>query len=120
MSIIEAQKPEGYEAWAEKAKQTLKEHPEVFETAEGAVAHDEGRHIKETRGGTVFVTTKPTKEYDELTVEWDGEPDSGGELEGTRTTAERKGQAAEHGRERPGTDTKTVAWDPEPPLSAEQ
>jgi NADH dehydrogenase (ubiquinone) 1 alpha subcomplex subunit 5 len=119
MSIISAVKPEGYEAWAEKAKATLAEHPEVFETKVGSVAHDEGRHIKETKGGTVFISTKPEKEYDELTVEWDGEADSGGELEGTRTMAERKGQA-DLAKERPGIDTKTVQWDPEPPLTAEQ
>jgi NADH dehydrogenase (ubiquinone) 1 alpha subcomplex subunit 5 len=119
MGLIESIKPAGYEEWSAKAKATLQEHPEVFETKEGTVAHDEGRHTKEVIGGKVFITTKAEKEYDELAVEWDGELDSGGELEGTRTTAERKGQAA-MGKERPGTDTKTVAWDPEPPLSAEQ
>lgn len=120
MNIIEAVEPEGYKEWAAKAKATLAEHPEVFETKEGGVSHDGGRHVKETKNGRMFVTTKPDNEYDELTVEWDGEKDTGGELEGSRTMEERKGQAALHARERPTSDTKTVHWDPEPPLNAEQ
>merc|ERR1712093_843728 len=59
MAIVSAVEPEGYKAWAEKARQTIKEHPEVFNTAEGSVAHDEGRHVKEVIGGAQFVTSKP-------------------------------------------------------------
>merc|ERR1711964_775632 len=84
MAIVSAVEPEGYKAWAEKARQTIKEHPEVFNTAEGSVAHDEGP-----------------------------------QLEGSRTAAERKGQS-EWSKERPGSDVKTVKWDPEPPLTSEQ
>merc|ERR1712093_219624 len=32
MAIVSAVEPEGYKAWAEKARQTIKEHPEVFNT----------------------------------------------------------------------------------------
>lgn len=120
MNIVEAVEPAGFAEWSAKANATVAEHPDVFSTKEGGVAHDGSRHVKEVKNGRTFITTKQEKEYDELTVEWDGETDSGGELEGVRTTAERKGQAASHGRERPGTDTKTVKWDPEPPLNAEQ
>lgn len=111
--------PEGYRAWADKAKQTLADHPEVFNTAEGTVAHDEGRHVKEVIGGRSFVTSKPEREYDERIVEWDSEKDEGPQLEGTRTAAERKVQQS-WGIERPGSEIKTVQWEPEPPLTADQ
>merc|ERR1711964_674424 len=104
MAIVSAVEPEGYKAWAEKARQTIKEHPEVFNTAEGSVAHDEGRHVKEVIGGAQFVTSKPEDGHDELLTEWAGE---------------RKGQS-EWSKERPGSDVKTVKWDPEPPLTSEQ
>jgi len=52
-------------------------------------------------------------------VEWDGEEYTGGELEGTRTEKERKGQSV-IGMKRPGSDKKTVQWDPEPALTVEQ
>jgi NADH dehydrogenase (ubiquinone) 1 alpha subcomplex subunit 5 len=119
MNIISAVEPEGYKAWAEKARKTLEEHPEVFTTPEGGVDHDGARHERIDVGGKVFVGSRIEKEYDELNVEWDGEKDEGPELEGTRTKAERKGQIV-WGLQRPGTDTKTVEWEAEPPLSAEQ
>ncbi|PSS25855.1 hypothetical protein M430DRAFT_64358 [Amorphotheca resinae ATCC 22711] len=118
MSIVSSVVPEGYAQWAEKAKKILAEHPDVFNTPEGGVEHDEGRHVKETRAGQTFVTTKVDPEYDDTVVEWDGEKGEA-ELEGVRTTAERKGQRV-LGKERPGIDTKTVEWEPEPALTAEQ
>lgn len=111
--------PAGYEEWAAKAKKIVEEHPEVFNTPEGGVDYDGGRHLKETFAGRSFVTTQLDQEYDDTRDEWDGEPDSGGELEGTRSTAERKGQAI-LGMKRPGEDKKQIRWDPEPPLSSDQ
>lgn len=119
MAIVTAVEPEGYKAWAAKAKQTIAEHPEVFNTPEGQVAHDGGRHFKEVIDGKQFVTSKPEDEHDEISTEWDGEKDAGPELEGSRTGKERAGQI-EWGAQRPGSDTKTVQWDAEPPLTAEQ
>lgn len=120
LSIIESIKPEGFDEWNAKAKAIVAEHPDVFETAEGGVAHDGGRHVKKTRNGMTFIESQTPPEYDDQKVEWDGEKDSGGELEGPRSMEERKGQAEALAKERPGTDTKTVKWEPEPPLSAEQ
>jgi NADH dehydrogenase (ubiquinone) 1 alpha subcomplex subunit 5 len=34
LKIVEAVKPEGYDAWAERAKKQIAEHPEVFNTPE--------------------------------------------------------------------------------------
>ncbi len=119
MSIISAVEPEGYKEWAEKAKRVIKENPEVFNTPEGGVDHDEGRHLRLLRDGKMFVRTKVDDEYDDTTDEWDGEENLGAELEGTRTTEERKGQSTLR-LERPGSDTKTITWEEEPALTAEQ
>ena len=119
MSIVSGIVAEGYKEWSEKAKKLIDEHPEVFNTPAGGVAHDGGKHLKETRGGLHFVTTKVVQEVDDTREEWDGEEDSGGELEGPRSTDERKGQSVIF-MERPGEDTKQIEWEPEPALTAEQ
>ncbi|CZT03743.1 probable NADH-ubiquinone oxidoreductase 29.9 kDa subunit [Rhynchosporium agropyri] len=119
MAIVSAVVPEGHAEWSEKAKQTIAEHPEVFNTPEGGVAHDGERHVKEEIQGKTFVTSKPEDEHDEITTEWDGERDDGPQLEGSRTQVERQSQK-EWGLKRPGSDTKTVKWEPEPPLTADQ
>ncbi|KAE9363634.1 NADH-ubiquinone oxidoreductase-like protein 299 kDa subunit [Stipitochalara longipes BDJ] len=119
MSIVSAVEPEGYKEWSEKAKKVIAEHPEVFNTPEGGVDHDMGRHLKILRDGKVFVRSKVDQEVDDTTEEWDGEENLGPELEGTRSTEDRKGQSI-LGLKRPGEDTKTVVWEEEPPLTAEQ
>lgn len=119
MSIVNGIVAEGYNEWSEKAKKLIAENPEVFNTPEGGVAHDSGKHLKETKGGLHFVTTREEEEVDYTREEWDGEEDSGGELEGTRSTEDRKGQSVIF-MERPGEDTKQMHWEPEPPLTAEQ
>ena len=119
MNIVSAVEPEGYKEWAEMAKKTIAENPEVFNTPAGGVDHDGGRHLKEIKDGRQFVTSRVDKVVDDTTEEWDGEENLGPELEGTRTTAERKGQRVLR-TERPGEDTKTVQWDPEPALTADQ
>lgn len=119
LKIINSVVPAGFEEWSAKAKKIVAEHPEVFNTPEGGVDYDKGRHLKETFDGRNFVTTKLDVELDDSVNEWDGEEDLGPELEGTRNTAERKGQSV-LGMKRPGEDEKQIKWDPEPPLSADQ
>ena len=121
LKIVESIKPPGWEEWAEKAKARIAEHPEVFNTPEGGVDHEGGtfgKHVKIVRQGKTFVTTQNQQEVDEQEEEWDGEV---GEivLEGPRTTAERA-NLKDIGRMRPGSDQKTVTWEPEPPLEASQ
>lgn len=110
--------PEGYEEWSAKASKTMAEHPEVFTTPEGGVSHDGGRHTKQVKNDNVFVRSKFEPEVDWSKEEWDGEQGAP-ELEGVRTTAERKHQKV-LGMERPGEDEKQVTWEPEPPLTADQ
>lgn len=119
LKIITSVIPVGFEEWSRKAKKIIADHPEVFNTPEGGVDYERGRHLKETIHGRSFVTTKLDMDIDVINDEWDGEEDNRPELEGTRTTKERKGQSV-LGMKRPGEDEKQVKWDPEPPLSAEQ
>jgi NADH dehydrogenase (ubiquinone) 1 alpha subcomplex subunit 5 len=119
LKIVEAVKAEGYDAWAERANKKIAEHPEVFNTPEGGVAHEEGKHIQVVRHGRSFVSTRLKDEPDERLEEWDGEEVGAPELEGTRTTEERAGQKVV-GMKRPGSDEKTVTWEQEPPLEASQ
>lgn len=111
--------PEGYEAWKVKAEKTIAEHPEVFNTPEGGVDHEEGKHVKDVKGGRVFVTSKVERKVDDTTEEWDGEVNEGPELEGTRSASDRRGQAV-IGMKRPGSDEKSVVWETEPKLTVEQ
>lgn len=119
LKIINSVVPAGFEEWLAKAKKIVAEHPEVFNTPEGGVDYDKGRHLKETFNGRSFVTTRVDVELDDDANEWDGEEDLGPELEGTRSTAERKGQSV-LGMKRPGEDEKQIKWEPEPPLTADQ
>jgi len=119
LNIVEKVVPEGYEAWKVKAEKTIAEHPEVFNTPEGGVDHEEGKHVKDVKGGRVFVTSKVERKVDDTTEEWDGEVNEGPELEGTRSASDRRGQAV-IGMKRPGSDEKSVVWETEPKLTVEQ
>jgi len=108
----------------------MSEHPDAFETPAGGVPFEGGKFIKETIGGAgkkgdgkvrgVFVLRKEEDEVDLDKDEWDGEVNEGPELEGVRTTEERRGQAEYLGRERPGSEAKSVELDVEPRLTVEQ
>ena len=119
MKIVSAVVPEGWKEWSEKANQTIKDHPEVFNTPAGEVAHEGGKHLREIKAGLSFVTTKAEQEYEEREDEWDREKYTGGELEGIRSAEARKDQET-IGAERPGSDFKTVKWEPEPILTIDQ
>ncbi|KAI9784065.1 MAG: hypothetical protein M1835_003656 [Candelina submexicana] len=111
LKIIESVKPEGFDAWAERARKQITENPEVFKTPGRGVPHDDGKYVKEMREGRSFVTVQLKDEPDERLEEWDGEEDVGTALEATRNVAER---------ERPASETKTIEWETEPPLDRNQ
>ena len=76
--------------------------------------HDSGINVKSVYDGRNFVTTKLPQERDERVLEWDGEEvpkvQEPGAMEDIRTM----------GQKRPGSETKTVEWKPEPALEARQ
>ncbi|KAI9821308.1 MAG: hypothetical protein M1827_004044 [Pycnora praestabilis] len=122
LKVVESIKPEGYDAWADRAKKQIAEHPEVFNTPTGGVDHEggsSGKHVKNVRDGRSFVTTELGDEPDERLEEWDGQTLEEPQLEGPKTTAERASQD-DIGLRRPGTDRKTLHWEPEPPLDKSQ
>ena|SRR5579862_851386 len=118
LRIVESIEPAGYKEWQERAKRQLAEHPGSFRSAEDNTANEDNQHIRSVRDGRDFVAAKVEEEYDEREVEWDGETGSP-ELEGTRTSAERKNQAT-IGRVTPRSGEEVVQWEPEPLLDADQ
>jgi NADH dehydrogenase (ubiquinone) 1 alpha subcomplex subunit 5 len=47
----------------------IAEHPEVFNTPEGCVDPDVGRHVRAIRHRNMFITSKREKVYDDITEE---------------------------------------------------
>ena len=122
LKIVDSVKPSGFEEWAEKAKAKIAANPEVFNTPDGGVDYEAGafgKHVKIVRQGRTFVTTQNQLEPDERAEEWDGETVNAAVLEGPRSTAET-GDLKGIGKQRPGSDQKTITWEPEPPLEASQ
>lgn len=57
LNIINGFKPPGYEEWAQRAKQKIDEHPNVFG--------------KDREPSTVFMSAQLTEERDQRDVQWD-------------------------------------------------
>lgn len=122
LKIVESVKPPGWEEWAEKAKAKIASNPEVFNTPEGGIDHEggsSGKHVKSIKQGRTFVTTQNQLEPDEREEEWDGETVGAAVLEGPKSGAE-SAVLKDIARVRPGSDRKTITWEPEPPLEASQ
>jgi NADH dehydrogenase (ubiquinone) 1 alpha subcomplex subunit 5 len=146
LSIVEATKPAGYEEWAQKARDLLKQHPGVFDTATiDESARGVGREGSESVGsatsgsglgyaggsitpGTVksvidgtVVTTRVEQEIDEREEEWDGEKvESEQEGPGENGAGARGSKFRGLDRERPLSDEIVVKWEMEPPLNADE
>ncbi|MCJ1476066.1 hypothetical protein MMC13_004731 [Lambiella insularis] len=114
LRIVESVHPPGYEEWSAAARTKLEQHPEVFNTPEGGVDHDAGKHVKVVRDGRSFVRSRVQPEVDERLQEWDGEE---------VPVVQEPGSVSALGllaKRRPGSDEKTVEWVPEPALEARQ
>ena len=116
LEIVESVKPEGFDAWQSRMRKIVEEHPAVFEK-DGE--YKLGKHVRENKQGHIFITSRNDKVIDVLEDEWNGERVTEGELEGTRTLAERASQK-DLGDKRPTEERKTVELEPEPMLTAEQ
>lgn len=117
MALVQAVKPAGYDEWKVKAQALVDQHPEHFDgyarpTADGSTTAG----VK--RGGAFFVLRHKKPEVDERYQEWDGEENTGPELEGPRTTEERKYQAQAF-KENP-FEGEDVEWVDEPKLTIDQ
>ncbi|KAJ4300477.1 hypothetical protein N0V88_003152 [Collariella sp. IMI 366227] len=117
MALVEACVPPGYNEWAVRARELLKQHPEKFTVDSGTVSG--AAAIKVERGGQAFVVRHIPGEIDMRDQEWDGELDEGPELEGSRTKEEREDQKLTFQR-RDISDVDKVQWESEPQLTAEQ
>ncbi|KAK3940675.1 ETC complex I subunit conserved region-domain-containing protein [Diplogelasinospora grovesii] len=118
MSLVESVIPPGYEAWAEKARKLLKEHPERFNVVSSASV-DGAAASRVERGGQVFLIRHLPKEEDMRYQEWDGEIDEGPELEGSRSLDEKRDLELLAQRS-DMHDSDKVEWESEPQLTAEQ
>lgn len=118
LAAVQAVRPAGYDEWRRAALEVLERHPDRF-AADGVArpTADGSRAAGVERAGRFFVVRETTPAVDEREQEWDGEADTGGELEGHRTTEERQDQAQllkNH------FDGEGVEWVDEPKLTAEQ
>lgn len=116
MALVQGVKPAGYDEWRARALDILARHPDRFEAVDRPTG-DGSTAAGVERGGHFFVVRHTQPEVDERYQEWDGEPDNGGELEGTRTTEERRDQAepSKH-----LLDGNNVEWVEEPQLTVDQ
>ena len=114
MKIVEAVKPEGYEAWSERARKRIEAYPEFFPAQKNSNA---GMSVYD---GRIAMMTDPSAETDDREIEWDGER-MVATAEGVRTEDEKAYQGL-LGRDKPSlrTNDKVAAWEPEPPLEAMQ
>ena len=112
--------PEGHAEWSAKAKKTVAEHPEVFNTPPGEEPHDEDKHVKVATNGRQFVVSKAQTEIDDTREEWDSEVDTVGFSAGGVSEDEEAIDQPAVNPKRPGSDEKTILLDPEPQLTADQ
>ena len=117
LSLVEAVVPPGYDEWAARASDLVKQHPEQFRVSSGRIDGSEARTVK--LGDRVFVLGKRHEPGDIRVEEWDGEENEGPVLEGIRTAEERKDQALWAER-KPLTDHEQVEWEDEPQLTVDQ
>lgn len=116
LAAVQAVKPAGYDEWRQRAEAILAKHPDRFDavarpTADGSTA------AGVQRGGRFFVVRKSKPVVDERYDEWDGEAESAGELEGSRTSEERKDQIQLF---KDPFDGEDVEWENEPALTVDQ
>lgn len=116
LAAVQAVAPAGYDEWLARARDLLARHPDRFDAFDRPLA-DGSSAAGVERGGRFFVLRRAAPDVDERYQEWDGEPDNGGELEGTRTSEERRDQVE---LAKDPFDGKDVEWEDEPQLTVDQ
>ncbi|KAI9798763.1 MAG: hypothetical protein M1833_004593 [Piccolia ochrophora] len=126
LKLVEDMIPGGYDEWIARTQQLQADNKDAFDDPKSkGVWYEGGKLTEETHAGKTFVTTTTREEGDVRYEEWDGEPDVGPALEGTRTKDERVkmwSHVSKLHKERPPSlpEDETVKWEPEPPLDADQ
>ena len=114
LSIIESVKPNGYEEWAARASEKIKQNPEAFQELQSVDVEREAR--PEEIQGRMGVNMKSEEELDDREVEWNGER--------VNTTPvlriEGEEELGEMVKDDPSEAREAVDWEPEPALEARQ
>lgn len=110
LNIIGSIKPAGWDEWAERANEKIKQHPKAF------AGGSKGVKMFENDGKT-FVTTSILPPREEM--EWDGEKVQLPTLEGTRSEDEGVYNARMAQATMPSME-ENIEWEPEPQLDSEQ
>ncbi|KAJ2907346.1 uncharacterized protein MKZ38_003203 [Zalerion maritima] len=120
LSVVESVVPQGWESWAEKTSKILEEHKDKFTGGKVFTINGARAQVFE-KGGRLFICKQSQHPmlFDEDEVEWDGEGDEGGELEGSRTEEERKEQILLAER-KDRLDGDVPGWEAEPQLTRDQ
>ena len=114
LKAVESVKPEGYEAWSERARKRVEAHPELFPSRKDSSAE------MSVHDGRIAINTNTSAETDDREIEWDGER-MVATAEGVRTEDEKAYQGLLGGdKSASGINDRLALWEPEPPLEATQ
>lgn len=105
MNIMQSIKPEGYNEWAEKAKEKVEQHPEAFKPG--------GKQTARMAAGQLYVETDEDMDDNDEKEEWTS-------LEGSRSAEEKAAETRLLKKGRRVDYSETIEWEPEPPLEASQ
>ena len=121
LNMVEQIKPAGYDAWLERSRKEIEENTKLYEESSGDSEDGQAGSLAVRRGGNVFVAVE-TDHRDPHTLEWDGEPDLGPALEGTRTEEEKEADQSRVAAFKAGPKPRQQRfdWEPEPQLDADQ
>lgn len=109
LQIIESAKPEGLEAWQERVRNLVEQHPDAF------------RKVTSLSDKSQFnFVYKDHAKQGMDTQEWDDEPLQKPEPEGPRSLTERAGQHAALSTNASADSAKIPRLEPEPPLTSDQ
>ncbi|KAB8648494.1 hypothetical protein FH972_026150 [Carpinus fangiana] len=113
LSIVEKQKPAGYDEWHKRVAEQIKSNPEIFGPS--------GDAVEAIANKQRYVIQSRTEAPDEREVEWDGDM-AGERTEGPKAVADRVNQAQEFGAGRSVDEIRqtSVVIEEEPALTKDQ
>lgn len=123
MAIVEEFVPPGHEEWSARARSTMSQHKkDTFRVTDDKKYGSEARTV--TLNGRTFVVGERHEAGDVRLEEWNGEDGVNDAVhEGLRSEEERRelfGQLQEMEKQKNEANEKTVDWEEEPQLTADQ